>query len=562
MAKSVASFALLALVIGAGCSNSGQDPFQPPGNGGGGGGGGGTSAARMGNGTGSSFQEGVIAISSPTISAGGSVSLTVSIVSTADNTLVSDDVSVTFASNCSATGRATITSPVTTSTGVATATYVASGCSGDDVVTATTIATGLQLEATGTVNVAPASVGSIEFMEATPTNVALKGTGGVGRSETSTVVFRVVDSTGGLVADSDVDFSLNTSVGGITLSPASARSDANGRVQTVIQAGTVATTVRVTARVRSTQISTQSSQLTVTTGIADSDSMSLAIDLGACPNIDAWTKDGVVVPVTVRLADRYNNPVPDGTAVTFTTEGGRIGGQCLTATTSSESGVCTVNWVSSAPRPLDGRATILATAIGEESFSDTNGNGSFDVGESFVDEGEPFRDDDENDSYLLGVESFYDFNNNAVRDGPDGLFNGVLCLDTARCDASRTTAGIGKRHVVIMADGDAAAQVSGPAAIDLATTSPQNIDVLVFDINGNPMPAGTTVSVSTTNGSAGQPTSYTLPCTTAAANSAVLGATLFRFNLSRDTTTSDGTLTVEVKSPTNVSTFLNIPVHD
>ena len=34
--------------------------------------------------------------------------------------------------------------------------------------------------------------------------------------------------------------------------------------------------------------------------------------------------------VTVQLADRYNNPAPDGTAVAFTTNGGHVGGNCTT----------------------------------------------------------------------------------------------------------------------------------------------------------------------------------------------------------------------------------------
>ncbi|MFO1378141.1 MAG: hypothetical protein U1F14_14180 [Steroidobacteraceae bacterium] len=562
MRKITGVLASLLLVTLAGCGgsgNSGEGPFNTPGGGGGGGGAGGTTVARMGNNTGSSFQEGVMAVSSARISAGGSTSLTVSIVSTSANTLFTDSVSVGFSSTCSATGRATITSPVTTTTGIATATYVATGCSGDDVITATAVATGLQLQATGTVNVAPASVGSIEFVSATPTNISLQGTGGVNRSETSTVVFRVVDSTGGSVADSDVDFSLNTSVGGITFSPQSARSDANGRVQTVVQAGTVATTVRVTARVRSTQISTQSNQLTITTGIPDSDSLSLAVEKS---NVESWAIDGVVVPVTVRLADRFNNPVPDGTAVTFTTEGGRIDGQCLTATTSSESGVCSVNWVSSEPRPANGRVTIIATAIGEESFSDTNGNGALDAGENFVDEGEPFRDDNEDGVYQAGVESFYDFNNNGLRDSPDSLFNGVLCRDTARCDATKASAGIGRRHLIIMSDGNAAQFSSAPASIDVSATSPQNVDITVRDLNGNPMPVGTTVSASTSNGSVGPRTTYTVPNTTAAAGSSINGVTLFRFSVSHDTTSSDGTLSITVKSPGGIQTYLDIPVHD
>ena len=36
------------------------------------------------------------------------------------------------------------------------------------------------------------------------------------------------------------------------------------------------------------------------------------------------------------MSDRYNNPVPDGTAVTLNAEGGQIGGSCQTATNADQ----------------------------------------------------------------------------------------------------------------------------------------------------------------------------------------------------------------------------------
>ncbi|HRX88166.1 MAG TPA: Ig-like domain-containing protein, partial [Steroidobacteraceae bacterium] len=394
-------------------------------------GGTGAPTVSIGSGTGAAFQSGIIGIANNMLSAGGSTSLT-AVLQQSDGTLYQQAANVSFSSPCAASGRATIQSPVTTSTGIASTTYVATGCSGSDVISASATIGGIQLSASGSVTVATAAIGSIEFVSATPTNVALRGTGAPGRSETSTVVFRVLDSSGGPRADADVDFSLNTTVGGIALNPTTARSDANGRVQTVVQAGDSATTVRVTARVLNTTpaISTQSSQLTITTGVPDDDSLSLAV---ACPNVEALSYDGVPVTVTARLADRFNNPVPDGTAVTFNTEGGRIGGQCTTATTPTEGGVCAVTWTSSAPRPSNGRVTLIATAIGEETFTDANGNGAFDNGETFIDRAERFRDDNENGVYDSG-EYFYDFNTNGIRDPADGLFNGLLCRDTTgRC---------------------------------------------------------------------------------------------------------------------------------
>jgi hypothetical protein len=271
-----------------------------------------------------------------------------------------------------------------------------------------------------------AVVGSIQFVSATPQKIGLQGTGGVNLPETATVVFRVVDATGGSVAGQNVDFALDTSVGGITYTPMSATSGADGRVQTVVKSGTVSTTVRVSATLTGLGIATQSSQLVITTGLPDNDSVSLAV---TCPNIEGYDLDGTEVQVTARLADRYNNPVPDGTAVTFNSEGGNILGSCTTASTGTQSGLCSVTWTSSNPRPSNGRSTILATAIGEETFVDINSNGIFDGNDTWTDLAEAFRDDNESGSYNLG-EFFMDFNGWAALSWRRSV-HGLLCVGRA-----------------------------------------------------------------------------------------------------------------------------------
>ena len=184
-------------------------------------GGGNNTTVQMGSGTGGAFQPGMIGISSPNVSAGGSTSLQI-VLQQSDGTLYAQNASITFNSPCAAQNLATITSPVQTSTGIASATYSASGCSGSDVITATATIGGNALSASGTVTVAPAAIGSIVFESATPTNIALRGTGGTGRPEASTVVFRVLDQSGGPRAGATVSFALNTSVGGIAFSPSPA----------------------------------------------------------------------------------------------------------------------------------------------------------------------------------------------------------------------------------------------------------------------------------------------------------------------------------------------------
>jgi hypothetical protein len=426
------------------------------------------------------------------------------------------------------------------------------------VITASATVSGASLSATGTVTVAGAAVGSIQFISATPEKIGLQGTGGVGLPETSTVVFRVVDATGGPVAGADVAFALDTSVGGITFTPATATSGANGNVQTVVKSGTVATTVRVSATVTSVSptIGTQSSQLVVTTGLPDQDSFSLAVE---CPNVEAYNYDGVQNPVTVRLSDRFNNPVPDGTAVTFNAEGGNIAGSCTTTTTTDESGVCTVNWISANPRPTDGRVSLIATAIGEESFSDVNGNGVFDDADNFTDLPEAFRDDNENGIHNSG-EFFFDFNQDFAYSGGDGQFNGLLCEDTGgRCSTSDKT-GISAQGLIIMSGSEALVShtVDDTDDADDVLDVPGTVTFTVSDLRNQAMPAGTEIALTPSDkGKIVGPTSYTVPCTTARRSQL-----RYSFIVDPGSKSGAGTMILTVTTPNDLVTTYTVGIQN
>jgi hypothetical protein len=467
---------------------------------------------------------------------------------------------------------------VTTTTGIATVTYSAKGCNGSDVISATTTISTLSYTATGTVTVAQAAIGSISFISATPSNIALKGTGDASRPESSTVVFKVLDASGGPRSGTPVSFVLNSNVGGITLTPAAATatSDSQGLVQIVVNAGTVATSVKVTATISPpavpAAISTQSSQLTVTTGIPTANNFSLAV---GCHNIEGWGQDGITTTLTASLADRFQNPVPDGTAVTFTPSNGSITpAQCTTSTTNGISGVCTVTWRSQGSRtPVNGgpagRVALLAMAIGEESFTDSNGNGAFDVGESFFDTSEAFRDDAGTGSYVAN-DFFYDFNNNGVHDGPDGIFEGVLCNDPARCDAGKKSAGIGSQNVIIMSGSQAfidtvtaGGVITAPPA-SIASGSSLPLYFWVRDLNGNIMPGGTTVAVSA-SGAGGMtavaPTTFTIGCDAPPNNAKVGSQTVFGFSFTSTLgTVGANVITLTVTTPLQLVTIYQFTV--
>lgn len=504
-------FLLTLLLIGlSACGGGGGELGGNPG------GGGGTTTVRIGSGTGGTFVEGALALGLNMLSAGGMTSVTANLVDNAGNPFTTA-TSITFTSICAGSGLAQLDSPVTTNNGLAVSTYRALGCTGNDMITATAVVNGVTLTATGSVEILAAVLGSLEFVSAIPSNVALQGTGGGGRSETSTVIFRVKDTNGNPVAGQQVQFTLNTTVGGLNLTPAIATSLSNGTVQTAVAAGTVATTVRVTATIISTSISSQSDELVVSSGTPDQNSFSIsAVTL----NPETLTRDGIIDPINILVADHFNNPVPDGTAISFTTEGAQIQSSCLTV-----DGRCSVNWTSSNPRPPgDGRVTILATAIGEESFIDINGNGRLDAtGEDFTDLEEAFRDDDE-DGVRDPLEEFVDFNANGIFEAiGDGRYNGLLCTPAARavgsvCNAP-TTLNVRESVVLVMSETNPRISISAsPIRLSICqpntsfTNTPVAITInVVGAINGQIMPAGTTISVSTSNGMITSAPSFTVP---------------------------------------------------
>jgi len=386
------------------------------------------------------------------IGANGTATVEVTITETTNNVTspINETVIVQFTSECVQQGKATIDTNVETISGVATATYKDQGCGITDTISINSTVGQTLLTQTGTIDVQAASAGSIEFISATPTNIALKGTGGSGRSETSTVLFRVTDVIGNPVANREVNFSLTTSVGGLSISSNTNVTDTDGNVDVIVQSGTVPTPVRVVATLASDDtISTVSDELVISTGVADFNSLSISAS-NLSP--EAWTTDGVISVITARASDHFNNPVPDGTAVSFVTEFGSIEPSCTTT-----NGVCTVNWTSGAPRipqpalrdpaaitrqlgdvavsecssgtnlnaagypcfysnatsatttdaafygglgqVYGNRVTIRATILGEESFTDSNANGLYDAGEAFTDLSEAFTDDNEDNVF-------------------------------------------------------------------------------------------------------------------------------------------------------------------
>ncbi|MGA1839202.1 MAG: hypothetical protein ACMUIU_01135 [bacterium] len=386
----------------------------------------------------------------------------------------------------------------------------------------------------------------IDFVSATPQTIALKGTGGPARSETSVVVFKAVDEYGSPVLNQAVNFTLSTEIGGLSLSSSSAISNTEGLVQVTVKAGNIPTHVRVRATLADNpSITIVSDELAVGTGLPDQNSISISAET---LNPEAWNYNNVEVPIIFQAADLFNNFVPDGTVVYFTTEGGSI-----IASSTIKEGVCEVQWRSGNPKPVNGRFTILAFCIGEESFTDVNGNGIFDELDWFdndTDLAEPFRDDNENGVYDFG-EEYWDYDDNGNFDGvPNGIYNGTLCSDEAEelglCTKELVYV---QEDITLVMSSSFAVITFDPASVNLIGKNSQTVTVTIVDINNNPMPCSTEITVKTTNGvfaDDSQSKDFKVPNT----NQGGPGATEFSVTLlpSEDGKTF-GILQVEVTTP-------------
>ena len=155
--------------------------------------------------------------------------------------------------------------------------------------------------------------------------------------------------------------------------------------------------------------------------------------------------------MTVKVGDKDNQLLTDAHTVYFATEWGLIDGSCTT-----ENGTCSVTWQTSfGPNtvPADHLVTITAYTLGEEHFSDSNGNGVFDDGDQpfpdgsgdlFTDREEPFVDADRDGIFNSGDTIIDVINGNVLgtnkaHDNGDGFLNSPSCTHSSLCSTTTST---------------------------------------------------------------------------------------------------------------------------
>ncbi len=420
-------------------------------------------------------------------------------------------------------------------------------------------------------------------------------------------------SRGNPIVGAVITFTTDSTLGVFNPTTGTALTDATGVASVTLNSSTASGAGTVTASGQTT-LSGATSPTTYTnsisytadavappasrTGVPSQGGFSLSVSTF---NIEGGNIDGVTTQITARLADRFSNPVSDGTTVNFIAAGGSIVSSCTTV-----AGACSSTLTSQNFRPTNGRVAILAYAIGEESFTDRNGNGWFDIAPvtelvdlngNSTDLPEAWLDVNENGGRDAN-EPFIDFNNDGVYTVGDLKFNGVSCDESVAGRSAPGSCGITKSvHV----RGNAAVVFSSSVAkittdvLNVAftactpalgvATQQRTVTFTIRDANDNVMPAGTTVSFATSNANIVNSLGFrilitadlTVPNSSASLSQSpvVNGVLTFPVVIENTAsasagpapftcfnTTSAGALTATVKTPSGRTTTFSIPVTD
>lgn len=439
---------------------------------------------------------------------------------------------IDLSSACQTASKAVLPNSVTTdSNGLASVTYKgvsadgAQACVGADTILAMLHTDNTnQHQLTITNQLAPSS--TIIASTPLPEFITLHGYNGV----SSRITFTVKNSEGTVVPAQTVNLAFalpSIATNGYNLSPTTAQTDSNGQVTVTVNAGSIPVPVAVKASLPNTNIQTVSLPIAVGTGYPDSNSFSFSADVYS---IEGQTVDGSTATITMRLADRFNNPIPDGTKVYFTTEGGSIKGNLSDGTVGStpdcitQDSSCMATLTSMNPRPADGRVTVLVYTEGEESFEDQNGNGILDVNDYvnsvllFDDvDSESYLDTNNSGDYTSG-EPFVNLNatTNQTWDAADGVYHGLACDDglvtNGAClrntvelyhNAEFILSSIGNNSGIIVEHWNGAKWVAATSPLDVSVIGYYRflpVNVAADNKTYNPLPSNAKISVSTTNG--------------------------------------------------------------
>lgn len=432
-----------------------------------------------------------IALSSKELNSGGSTNITLK-TKDAINSIFQNDITVSFNASC---GTFDNDSMVSSNQGDVTATYQAIDkngnlCEGAQTITITPVnnPAGKQV-----IDIRVAGVEASSVVYTTAEKVQL-GANNSGSSSSSQIEFTIF-ANGRPAANQQVEISkvfAPTDFSFVTLNnqlPKTLTTDGQGKVMVNLYPGALPGPVEIKATLKSNaNIFALSKDVSVATGRATQNGFSISMT----KNVLANESDGDVATITARLVDRVGNPVPDGTVVSFISEGGRVTPNCTT-----KGGICSVEFSTQNPRSADNRVTVIAYVEGDKAYTDVNGDNKFSVGDILTQNiGDFFRDDNENNIYDANLGEF------VYRKGASGAtcapssFNQPNIAGT--CD-SGLSATLRYQFVLGLAS-------STPVFNGLPDTLPAKSGTKYFQMFGNSMQSvsmasGTTIRIAAEGGS-------------------------------------------------------------
>jgi len=399
-----------------------------------------------------------------------------------DNTIISTPTTVKFETDIGEITSNVLSDPTT---GIATAQF-----SSNVVGTATiTVSVGTVYDIIN-VFLIPGPPLSID-LEFEPSSVGIQGSG---RNETLLVTAHVKDNKNNPVADNNL---VQFEVIGLldpdsSLSPTSAVSNhvsepvptVNGYAKVAFHSGTISGTVRIKAMIIDIngtvilpEVSSETTEIQVfsgppyldTTDINDPFTESRVTLAGGPLNIYAGelnTKDSKS-SISILLGDKYNNPVPKGTAVSFTTTGGVIttstGYTESEVTTEVNEGIASVTLYAGNPFPTKANSTFI-----DNPNAQYGGPANFDISSRLM--------------------PWYDFDN-------DGIYNDGIAIVTAYSQ------GLDDNNNQVIAWNYVPIVFSLPVSTFEVTTDKTelhlgetaNLTIRIYDVNGNPVVGGSTI---------------------------------------------------------------------
>ncbi len=455
------------------------------------------------------------------------------------NNPVDNGTSVAFAIS-SGTGGTLSASSASTINGVASVTFTATA-PGSMIVKATVTTSTGTITQQAIIIVNAAQAGSLQYVSVNPASGVIPTKG-----YAATLTFKVLDVTGQPLSGQTVTFQAAIVPSEATLSPTSGTTNVSGLVTTQITSGNIAGPVRILASVTvqgtTTTLYASSGALSIGGGVPSYKWFSLSVEK---LNLPALNCDNSTDTVYVNMADRFGNyNILQGTAVSFQTYYGAID----TSNITNDMGQTQAVFRTQKPRPSNGRVRILVQTTGEEAFTDMNGNFVYDAGDilnAADDLPEPYIDANANGAHDAG-ETYFNWpitvpSATSVYNGPNGVWDANIpiwnTIDILLTSApSATTSGIKCCNPATGTTLPGCTLITGNfTLVQGSSTSSTNCYVYGYDVNGNPLAAGTTVTLTSdksdatidlVSGSAtyadsqtGEPTGYQVTNNTSSATS-------------------------------------------